>query len=658
MKVDLSFVDARVRRQMWRYLMGRVDLLPSEIPTLSVSEYAERRRVLPTGTPFPGPWSNRRTPYLIEIMDNMSVMSPIQHTTIMKGAQLGFTAAAENAIVYWIDAVPAEILFLSATEPSAKTWAEKRIEPAIDSCGIRHKIFAQSKAKGTRRQGDRTMKKEFIGGGLDIASAQSAASLRSQSKRILIRDEIDGAPAQLRTGEGNWLDVSFARTFAFDDRKKVLDLSTPTTMQASEIYKQFLLGDQRKFFVACPHCGGFQILEWGSPRGNHGMRGETTAGQLTDVYYQCEHCHEPIRDHQKQLLLETGYWEPTTASSSPYTRSYHLSSLYSPLGMLAWWTMWVAYAQAVEDPEKMRAFTNLYLGNPYRETGEKPKLENIIELKDGYRRGTIPSDEVLFLTCGVDVQRGSEKDTNNPPRLELEICGHGAGFKTWSIEYAVIEGAIGDPYAGAWAAFNEKVSELFFYTKPNGKTLQVSLVLIDSGDGSYTPVVYEFCGRWQNTFPSKGTQVLKKKNIEKFGDVVDNMNFLRYKSNTVGGSKIFTISTNYYKNHIYSNINNTYRHLDDKTNRNGVCFFPFDYSDGYFSMLTAEERRADGSFHCPNGKRNEALDIRVMNLAAADIFLDAKVKTLRDNLRAAKASAEQVEKINVRHILEIMGKTA
>jgi hypothetical protein len=86
---------------------------------------------------------------------------------------------------------------------------------------MRKKIFHQSGSKQANKTGDRTFTKEYIGGTLDMASAQSAAGLRADSKRILLRDEIDSAPVLLRTGEGNWLAVSFARTNAFGDRKKI-----------------------------------------------------------------------------------------------------------------------------------------------------------------------------------------------------------------------------------------------------------------------------------------------------------------------------------------------------------------------------------------------------------------------------------------------------
>ena len=89
----------------------------------------------------------------------------------------------------------------------------------------------------------------------------------------------------------------------------------------------------------------------------------------------------------------------------------------------------------------MRTFVNLQMGLPYKEMGTSPPLDKVIELKGGYRSREIP-EGVLFLTCALDVQQGSKTDAKSPPRLEMEILGHGQEFRTWSIEYKVFTGRI------------------------------------------------------------------------------------------------------------------------------------------------------------------------------------------------------------------------
>jgi phage terminase large subunit GpA-like protein len=328
---------------------------------------------------------------MVEIMDNMSPASPIRHTGFMKAAQIGATAGAcENVIAYWIDESPAEILVVTATEALLERWAVKRLDPLIDSCNFRHKIYSQTESKNTRRLGDKVFSKEFVGGNLNMTSAQSASGLRSDAVRILIRDEVDGAPKLLRTGEGHWMDVSYARTFAWDDRKKVMDISTPTTWEDSEINVIFQRGDQRKYFVPCPLCGKMQILRFGNDKTQYGLKAETKAGEFVSAYYLCDYCHDAIFNHNKVSMLTAGKWEPTAKSSSPYLRTYQLSSLYSPVGMLSWSEIWNAYKTALSKPDGMRSFVNLYLGLPYKESGSRPDIKKVIELRGGYRSERVP----------------------------------------------------------------------------------------------------------------------------------------------------------------------------------------------------------------------------------------------------------------------------
>lgn len=636
------------------FLIAENERRPPSSRETDIAKWIATRRILPSRTPFPGFWRNDRTPYLEEIMNCMSPASPIQHVAIMKGAQLGLTAAAENVVAYWIDESPAEVLFISATNDLLEKWVVKRLEPLIDSCGFREKIFAQTNNPKSRRTGDKIFSKEFVGGSLDMASAQSAPGLRSDSKRILIRDEIDGAPGHLKTGEGNWLDVSYARTAAWGGRKKIMDFSTPTTDDHSLIKGLYEAGDQRKFMVPCPYCGAFQALEWGNDKTEYGIKAIREDGKLKGVYYQCRHCKEPIKNHHKTKMLRGARWEPTAVSSSELLRTYHLPSLYSPAGMMSWRELQELWdnAQNSGDPNAMRSFVNLYLGLPYRETGARPKLDKVIELRGDYKSGSVPFG-VLFITIGIDVQAGSSRDENNPARLEMEVCGHGAGFRTWSIRYRRFEGEVDDPSSGAWQELNEwAVKTELKFLRADGMIFTPSRVFIDSGDGNLTDVVYRFCSGWGSTYPSKGFSALKRRKKEA-GDEQSPSNFRRYRAAKLGEAGIlYEISTNYYKTHAYNNLKIDRR--DTGAQRPGYCDFPLDYNESYFRMLTAEEKRRDGSFHCPSGRRNEALDCRVMNQCAGDSFLDDEVGRVKAQAIKDGATKDQVWVVNHRSVLERM----
>ena len=644
------------------FFSNLLDMLPVQPPPPSISAYVQGRRVLPPSTPFPGPWDNARTPYLVEVMDCLSPSSPVQHVVVMAAAQTGKTAAAENVVAFYMDAQPSEVLFATATEDLAEDWSTKRLDPLIDSLGFRSKIAAQTENRKSRRSGDKTFSKTFVGGSINVVSAQSAASLRSASKRVLVRDEIDGAPQELRTGEGSWLAVSEARTNAWGARKKILDVSTPKTFETSEINRLFELGDCRKYLVPCPHCGREQELLMGNEQAQHGLKGIfDKSGTLVEAVYVCEHCHETVRNYQKTEMLARGHWKPSKPSSIPTLRSYHISSLYSPVGMLSWTDLFQKYLNAREDPEAMRAFVNLYLGLPYKEAGTRPDLKTVIALRGTYRAGTVSGRMVadcwqgpIYLVAGIDVQRGKEKDDALGPRLEMEILGIGAGYRTWSIAYHVFHGPIDDPFSGAWEDLNEwaeqgglRFPQIETFQSGAWMPMQISLIFVDSGDQAET--VYRFCRRWGGTLPSKGLSYVLPDAKKREKSDIPGSAFKKYRAANVGGDQIIIeINTRFYKRIIYSNLKLPRQPMEPQAP--GFCDFPLDYGDEYFAQLTAEELRSDGSFHKVRS-RNEALDCRVMALCASDVYLDNLVRDHQNIARSHGANLAVLQTINSRWVL-------
>jgi len=620
-----------------------------EPPPALISQYVHGKRILPQDTPFPGPMDVDKIPYTKEIMDCLAPSSPITHVALMKGVQLGATATAENVIGYYMDPCPAPIMILSATDDAIKAWGGLRLEPLIDSLGIRDKLGLSNYNSKSRASGDTAERKNFSGGYIVLGSAQAPAKLRSFPIRVLIRDEIDGAPAMLITGEGNFLDVSEGRTNSFGAIKKIFDLSTPTTLENSLINQQYEKGDKRKYYVPCPHCNELQILEFGGDKLLYGLKPVfDDDGVLTRVFYQCKHCHGEIENYHKTEMLAKGKWKATAKSYNGLYRSYHISSLYSPVGMFSWFDLYQKYLEAKDKPDGMRSFVNLCLGLPYRETGSRPKLKNILELTGTYRAGTVP-DGVLFLTAGIDVQSGKNS------RLEMEVRGHGRLWRTWSICYLVFEGAVDNPLTGAW----KKLADFFndggnVYPRSDGVKMPIKMTFIDSGDGNGTDTVYQFCKMRRSVYPIKGRGVIKK-DKKKTGDAIDTHNFWPWKTSNIDSeTTLVNISTNYYKRNIYNSLNNSFSFLDKirkeglnpddpeiyKLRPAGFSDFPLEYGEKYFNMLTAEELRTDGSFHA-GGRRNEALDCAVYNAAAGSFFLSKLLSRLKLELKS-KDVAEHI----------------
>ena len=643
---DLAFFQEMNRRK------------PVKQPEKLISSWIHKRRVMPPGSAYPGVYDINRGPYVIELCDNMAPYSRVKYQALKKGVQIFGTTIGENVIAYGIGGRPIKQLYISATDELLQMFSTDKLDPLIDSCGLRHLISDQSESYHTRKTGDKTKYKQYPGGALALTSAQSAPLMRSTPYQYVILDEIDGAPAQLKTGEGNFISVAEGRIETYGERGKMFFLSTPTLYGDSLIDIQYDKGDKRKFMVQCPLCGKYQWLSMGKENSNYGLKGDYKAGTLIQGYYLCFHCHDAIFDHHKGFLLASGHWEPTAIPKDKYFRSYHLPSFYSPPGMTTFTKMRAKYDEAQElGDDGMRSFTNLYLGKSFRPSGEKPKFESVIEIRSkGHKSGEVPKD-ILFLTMAADVQRGQQKyaDYTNEeilelaekfkkdrddkkleglPRVEAEVCGHGWDFRTASIIYKHFYGHIDDETAGAWQEFTNWIEETGLrFQRKDGYSFDLKRIFIDCGDGMFDSTVVSYCSKWPGTYPTKGRTPLKQDRM-KTGtiDEMSKMDFIRYKASETGKNDLILVVVNYYKRHIYQNLKNK---PDQQTGEQppNSHITPDDYPDSYFKGLTAETQDRKGNFHNLANRRNEPLDILVLNKCAADHVVDGWIEQKRWQLK-------------------------
>ena len=182
--------------------------------TLTVSQWADAHREIKTGTANPGPWRTDLVPYLREIMDSLSAHDPCQEVVIMKSAQGGGTEVLLNWVGYVASHAPAEMLMVMPTLELRDRFVKRRLRnlvretaPVADALGGLRSRDAET-SMGVIR---------FPGGGLILAGANAANSLRSDAVRYVACDEVDGFEWQVG-GEGDP---------AGADREPPADLLTP-----------------------------------------------------------------------------------------------------------------------------------------------------------------------------------------------------------------------------------------------------------------------------------------------------------------------------------------------------------------------------------------------------------------------------------------------
>lgn len=568
-------------------------------PVLLVSEWADKHRRLPKkSSAEPGPWRTSRTPYLREIMDALSPTSDVEEVVFMKGAQVGGTEAILNVLGYYIDHAPGPTMFVQPTVELAKRFSRQRVDPLIeDTPRIAEKITSSS-----RDSGNTMLSKEYPGGQLVITGANSAVGLRSMPAQLALMDEIDGYPVDADE-EGSPIGLVEARQRTFPRRKRA-KVSTPTIAGRSVVEAAYEDSDQRRYYVPCPDCGEMQPLEF------ERLLWSKFDLQPEEAVYECRACFYRIQNHQKTEMLARGEWVPEKPERVGKVRGYHLNALYAPVGWMSWGEVAVAFTKSYKNPEKHRVFVNTVLGRVWTSRGEAPEWEGLYRRRDAYPMATAP-EGVLFLTCGVDVQKD---------RVVYEVVGWGRDKRSWSIDFGEIPGDTADLENGPYKKLDELLERT--YSHPTGADLPIQVLAIDSGYN--TLVVYS----WTKKKP--GNRVLAVKGMEGAGSaLVGAPTFVEVMKNgrkLKRGVRVWPVYGAVGKTELYGHLR-LEAPLDGGPTPPGFCAFP-QYGEEYFRQLTAEQLVAAKdkrgytrlSWEPLQGRDNHALDARIYARAAANRF--------------------------------------
>lgn len=561
-------------------------------PDHTVSTWADEHRMLSQkASAEPGRWRTERTPYLKEIMDELSPSSPVQRVVFMAGAQVGKSENGNNWLGFVVHHAPGPMLLVQPTVDTAKRFSKQRLAPMIEETPVLRDRIANNTS---REASNSMMTKEFDGGVLIISGANSAAGLRSMPVRYLFLDEIDAYPLDV-DGEGDPIQLAEKRTTTFA-RRKVYMCSTPTIKDVSRIEREYLRSDQRRYFVPCPHCQHMQTLDWKNLKWSHDDP-ETAA-------YACQECGTLIEERFKTEMLAAGQWR-ATAHGDGKTAGFHLPSLYSPLGWKSWSEIVAEFQQAKGDPSLLKTFVNTVLGETWEdEYSAKLGADDLKSRVEFYEPGIAPA-RVLAVTAGVDVQDN---------RLAVTLYGWGKDEEAWVIDHMEIYGDPGQPKV--WAQLDEVILKPVAHEL--AEPLKIAATAIDSG-GHYTHEVYAYCRdrRAQHVFAIKGQSQRGKPAIGK-ATKVD----LNWKGRTLkSGAEVFPVGSDTIKSTMYGRL---------KLNEAGAGYIHFhgESTVEFFAQLTAEKQITRYVKGFPvrewvkkSGARNEALDCLVYAYAALQWLL-------------------------------------
>lgn len=598
----------RVIRSAGRHLRPPTQMLPSD--------WAEQHVRIPAGNAIPGPIRFDNAPYQREPLD-MTVRTDCHRISMMWSAQVGKTMLALCAQGFRIAANPTSQIMMQPSEGDLRTWLETKFNPMVDASDQLQSVIAPPRGRhGVNNQ----QMKSYPGGFIMFAWSGSPKTMRGRSAPFIVCDETDGYD---RTIEGHPVSVLSQRSATYGDDALVLEISTPTTKGSSWIDTAFDEGDQRHYWVKCPHCGELQTLKWQQVIWEKSQDG----GHYPDTArYVCINGCDPGWDDATRAAAirsaerEGGGW----IAEKPWTghASYHLNELYSTMRKLPDIVRSFLAKKAAGD---LQTFTNVSLAEVWEDQGAQVDSVGLMERAESFP-APVPAGGV-WLSAGIDMQED---------RLEVETVAWGPGEESWSIDYHVIWG---DPLLDdVWRDLDDHLSSTWLHE--TGAQLTIGAACLDTGGGSgdngltYTQRAYEYVRQ------RSGRRLFAIKGVGGWDRPIVSAPSRKKTGKRQRPVDLFTIGSDEAKAIIAKRLE-----IDEPGP--GYCHVPDSRDAEWFRQITAEKlitryRRgfAQREWH-KTRPRNEALDCRQYAYAALKL-INPNLERLKRRMTVQNEADESV----------------
>lgn len=594
----------------------------------TVSEWANSYRMLSSeAAAEPGRWRTERAPYQKAIMDAFTE-SGINVVVAKTASQIGKSDIMNNVIGRFSHLAPAPIMMLQPTIEMSQDYSKTRIAPMIRDTKVLKDIFKEVKSRETSNT---ILSKQFPGGRLIMAGANSPAGLASRPIKILLADEVDRFPKSAGT-EGDPVGLAAKRMTTFWDRVMGL-FSTPTNAGDSRIEDEYVTGTQEEWQHQCPNCDEWHLLTHRDMHTDYDSSIDKKGKKhviVKAVTWRCPDCGFGFTETEMRQAAQK-YIAQNASALAKGVRSFFVNCFASP--WVNWSDVMQEWLEAQGDPEREKVVVNTRFGEAYEPKGNFENHQQFMRRRENY--GAELPDGVLLLTAAVDVQDN---------RLEYEICGWGMAEENWGIKKGVILGV--PDTQEVWDMLDEQLDKEYHFA--SGKGLIVARTFIDSG-GHYTKETYAYCKKrfTRQRFVVKGSSVPGVPLIHKYSKV----KLVR------GTIPLVMIGTDSGKQYIMDRLS-----IEEP----GPKYFhwPLDESDGiamqlnrgydeyYFKGLiaeTKEPRRKNGVLvyqwvNVAKDKRNEPLDLRVYNLACM-LSINPDFEALKELINSPAVISEEPRRI-------------
>ena len=585
-------------------------ILRTPLPQTAV-EWADANFYLSAESSYvAGKWET--VPFQIAPLNAMG-NDDIKVVNLVKSARVGYTKLVLALIAYMIEHKKRNGMLWQPTDDARDDFTKQHVEPMIRDVRCLRNLFPDIDKKSKFNTLD--YKRFSNSRQLFLKGGKSAKNYREKSVDFGIYDELSSFDQDIDR-EGDPVTLGDVRMIGSAFPKSIRG-STPKEFGICQISKA--AGDSDEHFrrhYPCPHCGEKQVLKWGGPDANFGIK--YTDDDPTTAAYMCEHCAALIDNDSMPEMDENAVWISEKGMSTidgmsfydksgkktfaPESLTFHMWAGFCAPGGHNWRQIVSDFIKAKKDPIKLKSWVNTCLGEVWEDDAEhKVDPTDIYMRRENYPGGKVPQ-KCLALVAGADTQ---------DDRVEVSIWGYGLDRESWLIEHEIF---YGDP--GRQELWDQVENYLVTssWEHESGAVMRLKGGGLDTG-GHYTTNAYKFCLKLQNRniFALKGSNQLEAPLTS------------RPSRNNAQRVRLFSIGTTEAKDMIYACL---------KISEPGAGYthFPMTADHEYFAQMTGEKKGTEYR----NGRavrrykatrpRVEALDCKV--------YADAAFELLKINLNA------------------------
>ena len=312
------------------------------------------------------------------------------------GSQTGKTAKLMAGAAWSVVNDPSGIIWCMPSINLAQSFSETRWQTMLRATATTADMIPD----GAARHAFKNLEQRIGGSLVNFVGSNSPSNLASRPARKLVLDEVDKFD-EGSDKEADAVNLLEQRTKAQPYPKR-FKTSTPTIVEGL-IWQEYLKGDQRRYFVPCPHCGNEILLVWSAnftalPK--QGCESYVKWDQDAKIdgkwdldrvaataHVECCHCGGSITDSDKPGMVAAGVWRPTAKAVLGF-RSRQLSSLYACSPETTFGKLAVKFLQATTSLTGVQGFINGDLAEPYVGQDQSQRRTERIEAvsTDGWRK--------------------------------------------------------------------------------------------------------------------------------------------------------------------------------------------------------------------------------------------------------------------------------